>query len=236
MPTHGKKYLDAAKLVDGMKAYSPDEAIELVKQTSFTKFDGTVEIHMNMGVDPRHADQMVRGVALMPAGTGKVVRVVAFAQGDRAREAEAAGADEVGSDELIKRIEDGWLGFDVAVATPDMMQKVSRLGRILGPRGLMPNPRTGTVSPDLARVIRDVRAGRVEFRVEKTSIVHAPIGKASFTSDQLKTNLSAFIDAVIKAKPTGARGTYIKSISLASTMGPGIKMDVPPTLALASAA
>ncbi len=236
MPTHGKKYLDAAKLVDGMKAYSPDEAIELVKQTSFTKFDGTVEIHMNMGVDPRHADQMVRGVALMPAGTGKVVRVVAFAQGDRAREAEAAGADEVGSDELIKRIEDGWLGFDVAVATPDMMQKVSRLGRILGPRGLMPNPRTGTVSPDLARVIRDVRAGRVEFRVEKTSIIHAPIGKASFTNDQLKTNLSAFIDAVIKAKPTGARGTYIKSISLASTMGPGIKMDVPPTLALASAA
>lgn len=235
MPKHGKQYAEVAKLVDPARAYAPADAIEMVKKTSYAKFDATVEVHMQMGVDPRHADQMVRGVALLPSGTGKAVRVLVFAQGDKAREAEEAGADFVGSDELIKQIEGGWLAFDTSIATPDMMSKVSRLGRILGPRGLMPNPRTGTVSFDLARVIREVRAGRVEFRVEKTSLIHAPVGKVSFTDDQLRQNLAAFFDAVIKAKPTGAKGTYVKSISVASTMGPGIKLDVQPALALASA-
>lgn len=236
MPRHGKNYTNVNKLVDPIKVYPPLEALALVKQATYTKFDATVEVHMNMGLDQRHADQNLRGVALLPAGTGKTVRVLVFAQGDKAREAEEAGADFVGADDLVKRIQEGWLGFDVAVATPDLMGKISGpLGRILGPRGLMPNPRTGTVSMDLAKVIKDVRAGRVEFRLEKTNLVHAPIGKVSFTDDQLRQNLVAFIDAILKAKPAGAKGTYVNGISICSTMGPGIKLEVQSTLSLVAA-
>ena len=234
MPQHGKNYEAAEKQVE-QRPYSPDDAIALLKKTSFTAFDPTVEIHMNLGVDPRHADQQVRGVASLPAGTGKTMRVLVFAQGDKAREAEQAGADFVGSDDLIKRIEEGWVDFDVAIATPDQMGKVGRLGRILGPRGLMPNPRTGTVSMDLTRVIGEVRAGRVEFRVDRTGIIHAPIGKLSFEETRLRQNLSAFIDAIVKAKPSGAKGQYVKSIYVSSTMGPGIRLELQPALALASA-
>ncbi|MGI8916654.1 MAG: 50S ribosomal protein L1 [Chloroflexota bacterium] len=234
MPQHGKKYLAVAKLVEE-RPYAPDEAIALLKRTSYVTFDPTVEIHMNLGVDQRHADQQVRGVAALPAGTGKKQRVLVFAQGDKAREAEEAGADYVGSDDLVKRIEEGWLDFDVTIAHPDQMGKVGRLGRILGRRGLMPNPRTGTVSTDLARVIKEVRAGRVDFRVEKANLIHAPIGKVSFTDEQLRQNIGAFIDAIVKAKPTGAKGQYIKAIYLSSSMGPGIQLDLQPALALAAA-
>lgn len=231
---HGKKYREVAAKVDRARAYPPDEALSLAQATSPTKFDATVEVHVRLGVDPRHADQMVRGIALLPAGTGKTVRVAVFAQGDKAREAEEAGADVVGSDDLIKRIEGGWLEFDVSLATPDMMGRVGRLGRILGPRGLMPNPRTGTVTFDIARAIKEIRAGRVEFRVDRTSLLHAPIGKVSFTKDQLASNLSAFLDAVVKAKPAGARGTYVRNVVLSTTMGPGIRVDVPAALATAT--
>ncbi len=236
MPQHGKKYLEAAKLVDRTKRYQLDEALELLKQTARANFDETVEAHIRLGVDPRHADQMVRGSVVLPHGTGRRVRVLVFAQGEKAREAEEAGADYVGADDLIERIQQGWTDFDVAVATPDMMGKVGRLGRILGPRGLMPSPRTGTVTMDIARAVRDIRAGRVEFRVDRTGNVHVPIGKVSFTNEQLRENLLALLDALIRARPSGARGTYIRSITLSTTMGPGIRLDVQPLLELARAA
>ena len=225
MPKHGKKYREAAAQVDKSRLYSPQEAIDLLKKISYSAFDGTVEVHMRLGVDPRHADQMVRGTAVLPHGTGRTVRVLVFAQGDKAREAEEAGADYVGAQDLIQRIEGGWLDFDVAVATPDMMGQVGRLGRILGPRGLMPNPRSGTVTFDVGRTVRDVKAGRVEFRVDRTALVHVPIGKVSFDDQRLLENLSTLMDAVAAAKPSGAKGTYIRSVHLAATMSPGIRLD-----------
>jgi large subunit ribosomal protein L1 len=234
MATHGKRVLELRKKVDPERVYEPDEALTLVKDLASAKFDETIEVHLRMGVDPRHADQMVRGSVVLPAGTGKQLRVLAFAQGDSAREAEEAGADIVGSDDLIQRIQGGWMEFDVAVATPDMMGAVGRLGRILGPRGLLPNPRTGTVSPEIGKLIREVRAGRVEFRVDRTSVIHVPIGKASFTEDRLRENLAALMDAVVRAKPQAAKGQYVRSVTLAPTMGPGVKLDIPPTLALAA--
>src|ERR671928_1041543 len=218
MPKRGKKYDDAVKKVDHDRLYTPQEAVALLREVSYVKFDPTVEVHIRTGLDPRHAEQMVRGSVVLPAGTGKKVRVLAFAQGEQAREAMDAGADYVGGDELAKRIQDGWLEFDVAVATPDMMGIVGRLGRVLGPRGLMPNPRTGTVSMDVGRVIREVRAGRVEFRVDKTSVIHGPIGKLSFSDEQILENLGAFVDAIVRAKPAAAKGQYIKSIAIAATM------------------
>ena len=227
MPKHGKKYLEARQKVDRQKLYSPEEAIELAKQASFTKFDGTVEVHLRLGVDPRHADQQVRDVVVLPHGLGKPVRVLVFAQGEAARIAQEAGADYIGDDEIIQKIQEGWLEFDVAIAVPEMMSKVGRLGKILGRRGLMPNPKAGTVVPaaDLPRVIKEAKAGRVEFRVDKTANLHVPIGKASFTREQLLANFAALMEAVKKARPAGAKGTYIKKITLATTMGPGIKVD-----------
>jgi large subunit ribosomal protein L1 len=225
VPKHGKKYREAAAQLDKNRLYSPQEAIALLKKISYSAFDGTVEVHLRLGVDPRHADQMVRGTAVLPHGTGRTVRVLVFAQGDKAREAEEAGADYVGAQDLIQRIEGGWLDFDVAVATPDMMGQVGRLGRILGPRGLMPNPRSGTVTFDVGRTVRDVKAGRVEFRVDRTALVHVPIGKVSFDDQRLLENLSTLMDAVAAAKPSGAKGTYIRSVHLAATMSPGIRLD-----------
>lgn len=232
MPQHGKKYTEASKLVDADKTYEPAPAIELVKKMNFVKFDPTVELHMHLGVDPRHADQMVRGTATLPAGTGKEVKVLVFAQGEKASEAQTAGADFVGLDDMIKQINDGWLGFDVAIATPDVMSKVASLGRRLGPRGLMPNPKTGTVTFDIAKAVREVKAGRVEFRVDKTSLIHIPIGKISFSDDQLMQNLAASIDAIVRAKPTGAKGQYVRSVVLCSTMSPSVRIDIPAALAL----
>jgi large subunit ribosomal protein L1 len=222
---HGKKYRKAAELIDQTRTYTPEEGVDLVKQASTTNFDGTVELHMRLGVDPRHADQLVRGTAVLPHGTGRQQRIVAFAEGDKAREAEEAGADVVGSDDLAKRIQEGWLDFDVAVATPDMMRVVGGLGRVLGPRGLMPNPRTGTVTPDIGAAIREIKKGRVEFRVDRTGIIHVPIGKVSFEPQQLLDNLTTMVDAVVRAKPSGARGTYVRSIALSPTMGPGVRLD-----------
>ncbi len=228
MPKRGKKYLEALKKVDRNRLYSPQEAVQLVKETSYTDFDASVDVHIRLGVDPRHADQQVRGVVLLPHGLGKTVRVLVFAAGDAARIAEAAGADYVISDdEGIKKIQDGWTDFDVAIAVPDMMGKVGRLGRILGPRGLMPNPKTGTVVPpeDLPRVVSEAKAGRAEFRVDKTANLHIPIGRISFSNQALLENLAAAMDAVKKARPTAAKGTYIRKVTLASSMGPGIKVD-----------
>ena len=235
MAERGKRYVDAVKKVDRFQFYTPQEAVALLRETSAVKFDPTVEVHIRTGVDPRHADQMIRGSVVLPAGTGKKVRVLAFAQGEKAREAEEAGADFVGGDDLATKIQGGWTDFDVAVATPDMMGVVGKLGRVLGPRGLMPNPRTGTVSMDVGRVIREVRAGRVEFRVDKTSVIHGPIGKLSFTDEQLLENLAAFVDAIVRAKPSAAKGQYLRSIAVASTMGPGIKLDIAQATALAAA-
>src|SRR5712692_3842566 len=231
MPPRGKRYVDAVKKVDPERLYTPTEAVQLLREVSYVKFDPTVEVHIRTGLDPRHAEQMVRGSVVLPAGTGKRVRVLAFAQGDKAREAEEAGADFVGGDDLAKRIQDGWLDFDVAVATPDMMGMVGRLGRVLGPRGLMPNPCTGTVAMEIGRVIREVRAGRVEFRVDKTGVIHGPLGKLSFSDEQILENLGAFIDSIIRAKPTTMKGQYLRSISLAATMSPGIKLDIGQTQA-----
>ena len=228
MAKHGKKYLAAAAKVDPNHGYAPDEAVALVKQTSITSFDGTVEVHMRLGVDPRHADQQVRDVVVLPHGLGKSVRVLVFAQSEGAALAREAGADVVADDdETLAKIQAGWTDFDVAIATPDVMGKVGRLGRVLGPRGLMPNPKAGTVVPaqDLPRVIRESKAGRVEFRVDKTSNVHVPIGKISFDEKQLYDNLGALMEAVKKARPSASKGTYIKRITLTSTMGPGIKLD-----------
>ncbi|MBV9279660.1 MAG: 50S ribosomal protein L1 [Chloroflexi bacterium] len=233
---HGKKYRQAAERVDRSRLYPPQEAVDLVKSVSTTTFDGTVEMHMRLGVDPRHADQQVRGVAVLPHGTGRRPRIVAFAQGDKAREAEEAGADVVGAEDLAKRIQEGWLDFDVAVATPDMMRVVGALGRILGPRGLMPNPRTGTVTVDIGKAIDEIRKGRVEFRVDRTALIHVPIGKVSFEPQQLLDNLATMVDAIVRARPSGAKGTYIRSVSLAPTMGPGITLDPATLSSLQSAA
>lgn len=233
----GKKYLEAAKQVDKERAYTPQEAIALAKKIAPAKFDETVELHMRTGLDPRHADQQIRGTALLPHGLGKQVRVLVFAEGEAARSAEQAGADFVGSDDLIRRIEDGWTDFDVALASRELMSKVSRLGRILGPRGLMPNPRTGTVvdPDDIAKAVSDARQGRVEFRLDRTALLHVPIGKVSFDEDKLLENMATVVDAIVKAKPSGAKGQYIRSASLTTTMGPGIKLELGPTLAMTSA-
>jgi large subunit ribosomal protein L1 len=232
---HGKRYQDAVKLVDRDRVYSIAEAVSLARETSNTKFDASVEAHLRLGVDPRHADQMVRGTVVLPHGTGKVVRVAVFAQGDKAQEALRAGADEVGGEDLVKRIEAGWLEFDVALATPDMMGQVGRLGRILGRRGLMPNPKAGTITFDLERAIREVKGGRVEFKVDKGAIIHVPVGKASFEPQQLVENLASLVDAVNRAKPSGAKGQYLRTLTIASTMGPGIRVDIPGVLAGANA-
>ncbi|HLJ32622.1 MAG TPA: 50S ribosomal protein L1 [Ktedonobacteraceae bacterium] len=232
MPQHGKKYLDAEKQIDSEKLYQPEEAVTLLKKINYVKFDPTVEIHMKLGVDPRHADQMVRGVAMLPAGTGKEVKVLVFTQGEKANEAESAGADFVGLDDLIKQIEGDWFGFDVAIATPDVMGKVGRLGKKLGPRGLMPSPKAGTITFDLTKTIREVKSGRVEFRVDKTALLHIPAGKLSFNDDALMSNIASVIDAVVRARPTGAKGTYVKSVVLSSTMSPSIRLDIPAALAL----
>jgi len=232
---HGRKYLEAAKLVDHGRAYPPDEAARLAKETTTVKFDATVEAHLRLGVDPRHADQMVRGTVVLPHGTGKIVRVAVFAQGEKAQEALRAGADEVGGDDLVKKIEGGWLEFDVAIATPDSMGMVGKLGKILGRRGLMPNPKAGTITFDVERAVKEVKGGRVEFRVDKTAIVHAPVGKSSFEANALLDNLAALVDAINRAKPAGAKGQYLRSLTIASTMGPGIRVDVPGVLAAAVA-
>ena len=236
MVRHGKSYQEAVKLLDRAKTYEPQEAIELAKKTARTKFDETVELHLRMGVDPRNASQQVRGVALLPHGLGKKVRVLVFAQGEAVKIAEEAGVDFVGGDELIKKIEDGWVDFDITIATPDMMGKIGKLGKILGRRGLMPNPKSGTVVPaaDLPRAIEDARKGRVEFRLDRTAIIHVPLGKVSFESDMLMGNLTALVEAVVKAKPSGAKGQYVKTATLTTTMGPGIRLDLKPTLALSS--
>ncbi len=227
MANPGRKYREASAKVDRDRLYSRAEAIRLIKDTAFTKFDPTVEVHFRLGVDPRHADQQVRDVVVLPHGLGKTVRVLVFAEGEDARLAEEAGADLIADDELIKRIQGGWTDFDVAIAVPSMMGKVGRLGRILGPRGLMPNPRAGTVAPadDLPRLIEEAKAGRVEFRVDKTSNLHAPIGKASFSEEQLADNLNTLLDAIKRARPAAAKGTYVRKIVMANTMGPGIKVD-----------
>jgi large subunit ribosomal protein L1 len=236
MGTHGKKYQDAAKLVEEGRVYPPTEAVNLARQTSTVNFDPTIEAHLRLGVDPRHADQMVRGTVVLPSGTGKVVRVAVFAQGEKAQEALRAGADEVGAEDLVKKIEAGWLEFDVALATPDMMGQVGRLGRILGRRGLMPNPKAGTITFDLDRAIHEVKGGRVEFKVDKGAIVHVAIGKGSFEEQALLANLTTLVDAINRAKPSGAKGQYLRGLTIASTMGPGIRVDVPAVLAAANAA
>jgi large subunit ribosomal protein L1 len=233
---HGKKYLDASKLVDRERLYPPDEAAALVKETSFVAFDATIEAHLRLGVDPRHADQMVRGTVVLPHGSGKTVRVAVFAVGDKAQEALRAGADEVGGEDLVKKVESGWLDFDVALATPDAMGMVGKLGKILGRRGLMPNPKAGTITFDLERAVKEVKGGRVEFKVDKSAILHVAVGKASFEADALVSNLAAFVDAVNRAKPSGAKGQYLKSLTIANSMGPGIRVDVPAVLAVANAA
>lgn len=234
---HGKKYLEVTKLVDREKAYTPEEATELIKKAKFAKFDESVELHLRMGVDPRASDQQVRGVALLPHGLGKTIRVLVFAQGEGVKISEQAGADVVGGDELIKKIEEGWLEFDTTIATPDMMGKVGRLGKVLGRKGLMPNPKAGTVVPanDLPRVINDARKGRVEFKLDKTAVIHVVIGKASFEPKALLENLTAVVEAINKARPTGAKGQFVKSAFLTTTMGPGIKLDLKTALELTSA-
>ena len=234
MPKHGKKYEAAAKLVDRKKLYSPEDGVALAKQAHYANFDETVEVHLQTGLDPRHADQNVRGTAQLPFGLGKTVRVLVFAEGDAARAAEQAGADIVGGDELIKRVGDGFTDFDVALATRDMMGKIGRLGRVLGPRGLMPNPRTGTVveGDDVTNAVNNARAGRVEFRTNKESSMHVPIGKVSFSDDALLGNLATVVNAIVAAKPSGAKGQYIRTITLSPTMGPGIHLELSPTLAL----
>ena len=229
---HGKRYTELAKKIERTREYTPEEGVKLVKETSQAKFDTTVEIHLRMGVDPKQADQMVRGAAVLPNGTGKTVRVVVFAQGDRARDAQTAGADAVGADDLAKRIEGGWLDFDVAIATPDLMGQVGKLGRVLGPRGLMPNPKSGTVTMDVAKAVRDAKGGRIEFRVDKTGVIHTVVGKSSFTEQALVQNLATVIDAINRARPTGVKGDYVRSIYLTSTQGPSVKLDRSATLGL----
>jgi large subunit ribosomal protein L1 len=224
MPAAGKKFRDASATVDRSRHYAVAEAVALVKQAAFAKFDETVDVAVNLGVDPRHADQVVRGTVVLPHGTGKPVRVLVIAQGDKARDAEAAGADFVGV-EYIQKIKDGWLDFDVMIATPDQMGQVGQLGRVLGPRGLMPNPKAGTVTLDVTKAVREINAGKIEFRVDKTGNVHAPVGKVSFKPEQLADNVHAFMETIARAKPAAAKGTYIKSATVSSTMGPGVKLD-----------
>ncbi|MDE7326529.1 MAG: 50S ribosomal protein L1 [Lachnospiraceae bacterium] len=222
----GKKYQDAAKLIDRSVQYDVAEAVSLVKKSATAKFDETVELHIRLGVDGRHADQQVRGAVVLPHGTGKKVRVLVFAKGDKVAEAQAAGADYVGGDELIPKIQnEGWFEFDVVVATPDMMGVVGRLGRVLGPKGLMPNPKAGTVTMDVTKAVNDIKAGKIEYRLDKTNIIHCPVGKASFTEEQLADNFQALMGAIIKAKPASAKGQYLKSVTMTSTMGPGVKLN-----------
>ena len=224
---HGKKYNESAKLVDRANFYELEEAVALAKKTATAKFDETVEVHIRTGCDGRHADQQIRGAVVLPNGTGKTVRVLVFAKGDKVNEAEAAGADYVGGDELIPKIQnDGWLDFDVVVATPDMMGVVGRLGKVLGPKGLMPNPKAGTVTMDVTKAINDIKAGKIEYRLDKTNIIHCPIGKVSFSVEQLTQNLNTLLEAIVKAKPSSLKGQYLRSITLSSTMGPGVKVSV----------
>jgi large subunit ribosomal protein L1 len=220
----GKRYRTAAQRVENGRRYAPDLAVALVKEAAFAKFDETVDVAMNLGVDPRHADQIVRGTVVLPHGVGKAVRVLVIAQGEKAKEAEAAGADHVGV-EFVQKIKDGWLDVDVIVATPDVMGQVGQLGRVLGPRGLMPNPKSGTVTMDVTRAVREIKAGKIEFRVDKTGNLHGPIGKVSFSPVQLFDNLNAFVDAVMRARPSAAKGTYLRSVTVSSTMGPGVRID-----------
>ena len=223
---HGKKYQDSAKLLDRSKLYDPAEAVALAQQTAKCKFDETIEISVRLGVDPRHADQQVRGAVVLPHGTGKKVRVLVFAKGEKAKDAEAAGADFVGAEDLVAKIQgENWFDFDVVVATPDMMGVVGRLGRVLGPKGLMPNPKSGTVTMDVAKAIADIKAGKVENRLDKTAIIHCPLGKKSFTAQQLEENLNALMSAIVRAKPAAAKGNYLRSVVISSTMGPGIKLN-----------
>lgn len=224
---HGKKYNESAKLIDRAAFYEIEDAIALAKKSASAKFDETVEVHIRTGCDGRHAEQQIRGAVVLPNGTGKKVKVLVFAKGDKVAEAEAAGADYVGGDELIPKIQnDGWLDFDVVVATPDMMGVVGRLGKVLGPKGLMPNPKAGTVTMDVAKAINDIKAGKIEYRLDKTNIIHCPIGKVSFTEEQLTQNLNSLLDAIVKAKPSTLKGQYLRSITLSSTMGPGVKVSV----------
>jgi large subunit ribosomal protein L1 len=236
MAHRGKKYREALELVDRNAAYAPQEALELVKKTSFSGFDASVDAHLRMNLDPRKADQQIRGMVLLPSGSGKTVRILVFAEGEAAKAAEEAGADFVGSDELVKKVQEGWLDFDVVMAIPQMMGKVGRLGKVLGPRGLMPNPKTNTVLPaeDLARAITEARQGRVEYRLDKTANVHMSIGRVSFSVEQLLSNFTAVMEAIIRAKPSGAKGQYIQKITLTSTMGPGVKVDLNEAIALKS--
>lgn len=234
MPKRGKKYLEMAKAVDRGRLYEPQEAIDLLKSIVKANYDHTVEVAIRLGVDPRHADQQVRGTVILPHGTGKTARVLVFAKGEKAKEAEEAGADRVGAEDVIEEIQKGWLDFDVAVATPDMMGMVGRLGKILGPKGLMPNPKTGTVTMDVGKAVQEIKAGKVEYRVDKTGIVHVPIGKLSFTADQLFDNFRRLLGAVIKAKPSGAKGTYLRAITLSSTYSPGIKVSPQATTLVAA--
>jgi large subunit ribosomal protein L1 len=222
---HGKRYVAAVEKIDEASAYNPKEAVTLAKETAAAKFDATIEAHIRLGVDPRHADQMVRGSVVLPHGTGRKQRILVFAQGDKAREATDAGADYVGGEDLTKKIQEGWFDFDVALATPDMMGVVGRLGKVLGPRGLMPNPKSNTVTFDLARAIKDVQAGRVEYRVDKTGVVHTIIGKASFAEPQLLDNFSALMESIMRAKPQAAKGVYVKTVYLSGTMGPSVRVD-----------
>ncbi|MCR5509232.1 MAG: 50S ribosomal protein L1 [Lachnospiraceae bacterium] len=223
---HGKKYTEAAKQVDRAVAYEPADAIALVKKTASAKFDETIECHIRTGCDGRHADQQIRGAVVLPNGTGRTTRVLVFAKGDKVNEAEAAGADYVGGDELIPKIQnEGWLDFDVVVATPDMMGVVGRLGKVLGPKGLMPNPKAGTVTMDVTKAVNDIKAGKIEYRLDKTNIIHVPVGKASFTEEKLQENFDTLMEAIVKAKPSALKGQYLRSIVLASTMGPGVKVS-----------
>jgi large subunit ribosomal protein L1 len=236
MANRGRKYREALELVDRNAAYAPQEALELVKKTSFSSFDASVDVHLSMNLDPRKADQQIRGMVLLPSGSGKTVRILVFAEGEGAKAAEEAGADYVGSDELVQKVQEGWLDFDVVMAIPQMMGKVGRLGKVLGPRGLMPNPKTNTVLPaeDLSRAITEARQGRVEYRLDKTANVHMPIGRVSFSVEQLLNNFTVVMEAIQRAKPSGAKGQYIQRITLTSTMGPGIKVDLNQATALKS--
>ena len=228
MKMHGKKFRNAEKLRDVATNYQAKQALELVKKASFAKFDETVEVAIRLGVDPKHADQVVRGTVVLPEGTGKSVRVLVIATGDRAREAEAAGADFVGADDMIAKIKDGWLDFDVLIATPDQMGKLGQLGRVLGPRGLMPNPKAGTVTMDVTKAVRETKAGKIEFRVDKSGNVQAPIGRVSFPIESLETNFNALMDQIVRSKPASSKGVYVRNVSVSSTMGPGIRVDTNP--------
>ncbi|HEX2194374.1 MAG TPA: 50S ribosomal protein L1 [Candidatus Limnocylindria bacterium] len=235
MAKHGRRYREVAALVEKQRRYPLTEAAELLPRLSTTKFDATVEAHLRLGVDPRHADQLVRGTVVLPHGTGRTSRVIVFAQGEKAQEALRAGADEVGGEDLVKRIDAGWFEFDVAIATPDVMGMVGRLGKKLGPRGLMPNPKSGTVTFDIERAVGEIKSGRIEFKVDRAGIVHVPVGRASFSPDQLQANVAALVDAINRSKPTGAKGTFMRTLTLAPTMGPGVRVDIPSALAAASA-